>query len=180
MRLNYVLNGGENSVLIHALMKEEKIIFVPREESDRSYWARSFLHNVSGECFSSTPLITRWVLLQGRSEIFLLRRDLLDGFDKDEGNCGSLLGHHERCDHDVLQRLLTSGYEGCGHYRLWTSRGSLTSRPHRLWARQKGPPWKERSDLRSRRQRINTNYRRWHIWNKPACTSIREVCTSYT
>lgn len=69
----------------------------------------------------TVPLITRCVLLQGRRKIFLRQRDLLDDFDQDEENRGSLLGHdhHERYDYGagVLQRLSTSGNEGRGHYR---------------------------------------------------------------
>lgn len=83
----------------------------------------SFISFIRVNVFHSraVPLITRCVLLQGRSEIFLPRRDLLNGFDQDEGNCGSLLGygHQERRGHGpgVFQRLSTSSDEGRGHYR---------------------------------------------------------------
>jgi len=156
---------------IHATWRIGSIVLTKHVPSFISFLLVNVFHPYTA------PLITRCVL-QERSKIFLSRRVLLDGFDQDEGNCGRLTWTQpartlwSRCRYTSmtlnvkLRRTLSP---------LWTSWGTLTSRPQSplLKAQQKGPRWKNRSDLRSRAATYQY-YRWWHIWNKPACLS----CTS--
>lgn len=152
----YTCFNERKKIYIHAAWRIGSIVLTKHVSSFISF----ILINVFHPC--TAPLITHCVLLRAKQNLSFPKSSpwLTKMKQTEEGLLGPARILWSRCRYTSmtlnvrLRRTRTLS-------PLWTSWGTLTSRPQppSLKTRQKGPRWKERSDLRSRA--ATYQYYRW-------------------
>lgn len=133
---------NERKKYIHATWIIGSIVLTKHVSSFISFLPVNVFHPYTA------PLITRCVLLQERSKIFLSRRALLDGFDQDEGNWGRLIWTTSTDSVITVPVYFNNSQRQATKDTIATLLRNINDRSHCLRL-EKGPRWKERSDLRS-------------------------------